>query len=121
MSIEVMRPTWDKWSHGYPICEEDGTMYAAVNRGHKKLSGDSCILELFLKKTRASAAINANYNYSLIPDIVLHFPSTFYEQVADYRETEANKLQVCNLHVQLSVSLKLRSPMCQQRIVSWTR
>jgi len=92
---------WDKWSQGYPILEGDATVYANVPKGHKKLSGDSCILDLFLKKTRGSTAV-ANYNFAFIPELILHFSSAFYEEVSRYREDKENQLQVRSLHAQLS-------------------
>jgi len=99
--IEKLRPMWDKWSHCYPIDEGDATVFADVPKGYKKLSGESCILEFFLKKTRGSTPI-VEYNFALIPELVLHFSSAFYDEVASYREDKENQLQVCSSHVQLS-------------------
>lgn len=121
VSIERLRPMWDRWSHGYVINERDATMYATIpGNGHKKLSGDSCILEFFVKKTRRSAAV-VEYNFSLIPELVLHFSNAFYERVVEYREAKESQLQVRSSHIQLYYFLKLHSPMQRQRITSRTQ
>lgn len=101
--IEKLYPMWDKWSCGYPIHDGDATVYACVTGGHKKLFGDSCILDLFQKKPRGSTAV-ANYNFASIPELVLHFPSGFYQEVATYREDKENLTQVRSLCVQYLVS-----------------
>ena len=100
VSIEKLRPAWDRWSHAYIIHEEDATVYAVVPGGNKELSGDNCILEFFSKKTRGSTSF-VTYNFSAVLDVALYFSSKFCKAVDDHRLAEEDQLQVCSWSLQL--------------------
>ena len=79
-SLEKLHPAWDRWSHHYAIDANDVTVYAMVPGGHKKLFGSECILNLFLKKSCSSLAV-ANYNFSSVLELQLHFSGAFCNTV----------------------------------------
>lgn len=91
--IENLRPAWDSWSYYYVLDEEDATLYATATGGHRAVVGDNCILELFLKKSRGSAAV-LNYDFSSVGELSLHLSSAFCEAASDHRLIEQSKLQV---------------------------
>lgn len=93
MSLQKLRPAWDRWSHCYPINESDATVYATVSRGTKEVSGDNCILDFFLKKSRGSSAV-ANYDFSLVLELQLGLSKSFCQAAAEHCLDEENGLQV---------------------------
>lgn len=92
--IKKLRSAWDQWLYGYRLEEEDATLFAPATGGHRVVVGDSCILDLFLKKSRGKSTAVPNYDFSSVLELSLHLSSAFCEAVSTHCLVEQNRLQV---------------------------
>ena len=74
-------------------------MYATTRGGHKPVSGDRCILDLFLKNTRGGSTATPIYDFLMVIELQLHFSSAFCVAVDTHRLIEEGKLQVCGSYI----------------------
>ena len=97
MCIEKLSPVWNRWSHSYLLNGEEVELYAHVPGGNKLVTGDRCIFEFFLKKSRSSTAA-PKYDFSSVLEVLLQLSGSFYERVNEHRLMKESGLEVCRLN-----------------------
>lgn len=92
--VEKLLPAWNCWSYHYLLKEEDALLFANVPGGNKAVTGDRCIFDFFLKKSRGSTVV-PNYDFSSVLEVLLHLSGAFCEKVNDHHLYKENNLPVC--------------------------